>query len=918
MSRGYKKDKLKWVGWGSLAIAMLLAALMTANQHGHQESAKAQAREQNLLKMASTKEHAEEYVGGIFRLLRAISLDSNIRKLGGGSHESIQLLFDEYYDQHQLAELYIIEKDFDGTQAPFETFEHGNEELEADELHCLAREKDEYEAQMEQIGWFAENPSLKALISEPLDLCTGEVGLVLSVPIRADDGLVGIVAGMVPITRIAQELGRGNYENTVFLTNDRADCFCCDGCPSETVAHFQELLHPKEEASFLAELRNDSQYRGYEVLRTSVDMPGEQAWHMIFMYNEAAYAQPGGVLARWIGWATAGIILLLGLATMALCRISSHRLATEETLKSVVEGTSETTGAAFFQTLARHMAGALGLKYALVAEIVGGDLSQARTLAVWAGDKFAENFTYDLAGTPCRRVTDSGTCKFPRGVQKSFPKDVLLVEMGVESYMGAPLRDSVGNVVGILALMDDRPMNLTSLSESLLEIFSVRAAAELERMRTLVDLVQEKRTSETARIAAEAANRAKSEFLANTSHELRTPLTAILGFADVLLERDNIEYEPPEKIEAARTIKRNGDHLLGIINDILDLSKIEAGKMTVERIVCSPCRLIAEAVSMARVAADAKGLLVEVEYVGDIPQTMRSDPTRLRQILLNVLANAVKFTEVGSVRTLVRLVTDGDEPLMRFDVVDSGVGMTKDQVAGLFTPFVQADNSTTRRFGGTGLGLAIAKRLARMLGGNVEVVETKVGAGTRVRITIATGSLDGVELVKDPTSLVPVEDKPTEAPSKPDSLELSGCRILLAEDGLDNQRLIGHILRKAGADVTIVENGKLAIGVALGPGIDADGMGAYDAILMDMQMPVMGGYEATSILRSRGFNGPIIALTANAMSGDREKCINAGCSDYASKPINRKELIATIRDAIDRDRLKPRTELAAHASALET
>jgi len=406
-----------------------------------------------------------------------------------------------------------------------------------------------------------------------------------------------------------------------------------------------------------------------------------------------------------------------------------------------------------------------------------------------------------------------------------------------------------------------------------------------------------------ARQAAEAAAHAKSAFLANMSHEIRTPMTAILGFADILLGRGNLEHTSLESLEAAKTIKRNGEYLLGIINDILDLSKIEAGKMTVEQIPCSPCRIIAEVVSLARVRAEAKGLPFSLEYDGAIPETIQSDPTRLRQILINLVNNAIKFTEVGRVRLVARFVDEGPGPCMQFNVVDTGLGMTEEQVAELFQPFSQADASTTRRFGGTGLGLSISKRLTEMLGGDVLVVKTQPGVGTHMRITVATGPLDGITMIADPLSATVVASAASrETPSAPKSA-LSGCRILLAEDGPDNQRLIAHMLKSAGAFVALVENGQLAADAALAAREENK---AFDVILMDMQMPVMDGYEATSLLRRKGYDGSIIALTAHAMSGDRGKCLDAGCDDYVSKPIDRTKLTETIIAHLRRDCISAR------------
>jgi signal transduction histidine kinase/CheY-like chemotaxis protein/HPt (histidine-containing phosphotransfer) domain-containing protein len=397
------------------------------------------------------------------------------------------------------------------------------------------------------------------------------------------------------------------------------------------------------------------------------------------------------------------------------------------------------------------------------------------------------------------------------------------------------------------------------------------------------------RTSEflVAKDAAEAASRAKSDFLANMSHEIRTPMTAILGYSDLLLQQDVTKSEREDFVEI---IHRNGDHLLGIINDILDISKIEAGRMTVEQIPCSPHQLANEAISLVRARAIAKNLFLQIEYRGPIPETIYTDPTRLRQVLINLLGNAVKFTELGGVRLVVCLLDPPEtpNPHIGFEVIDTGVGMKLEQWASIFQPFTQADTSTTRRFGGTGLGLAISKRLAQMLGGDITGTSA-VGKGSSFLVRIETGPLQGVRLLDGfSEALRATTDQPHNKPA-PD-IRLSG-RILLAEDGIDNQRFIAFVLEKAGVQVTVAEDGQVALDYVQSA---QDEGNPFDVILMDMQMPVMDGYEATRRLRERGYTGPIIALTAHAMAEDRRKCLDAGCNDYATKPIDRQKLLATV------------------------
>ena len=393
-----------------------------------------------------------------------------------------------------------------------------------------------------------------------------------------------------------------------------------------------------------------------------------------------------------------------------------------------------------------------------------------------------------------------------------------------------------------------------------------------------------------ARTAAEDASRSKSEFLANMSHELRTPLTAILGYTELLTDESTAGVAPADRREHLLTIKRNGEHLLAVINDILDLSKIEAGKMEVEKIPTSPAQTVTDVISLLQVKAKAKGITLSTQLATPIPEWIISDPIRLRQILMNLLGNAIKFTEVGGVTVRLSLDAPGTpESTLRFDVIDTGIGLTPEQRDRLFSAFAQADTSTSRRFGGTGLGLLISRRLAAMLGGDI-TVSSIYRKGSTFSVTVATGDIAGISLTRQLTG--PITDDGQRSQSSTESRLLAGVRILLAEDGLDNQRLISFHLRKAGAQVTVVENGKLAVEALCDPESSRIlSPSPFHVLLSDMQMPEMDGYTAVRLLRSRGCDLPIIALTAHAMSGDMEKCMSAGCDGYSSKPIDRNALI---------------------------
>ena len=399
--------------------------------------------------------------------------------------------------------------------------------------------------------------------------------------------------------------------------------------------------------------------------------------------------------------------------------------------------------------------------------------------------------------------------------------------------------------------------------------------------QTLQEQVHERtRELETAMHAAQEANRAKSDFLANMSHEIRTPMTAILGFSELLSDP---AQDADARRECVTTINRSGRHLLTIINDILDISKIEAGKMTVEPIAC-PLGVIEEAAALMRERAAERGLALNVVYHTPAPAVFRSDPLRLRQVLLNVIGNAIKFTDTGSVT--VRISAQREHQRLTVAVEDTGIGIAPENLGRLFQAFSQSDNTMSRRFGGTGLGLAIAKRFSEMLGGSLTVASTP-GKGSVFTISIDTGPLDGVPFV---SSTVSAPEAP--APVATAGPALQGCRILLAEDGVDNQRLLTLYLRKAGGDVTVVENGRLACERLAA---SRQSGAPFHVVLMDMQMPEMDGYAATTELRRKGDNAPVVALTAHALVGDREKCIAAGCNDYLTKPVDRAKLVETCR-----------------------
>lgn len=452
----------------------------------------------------------------------------------------------------------------------------------------------------------------------------------------------------------------------------------------------------------------------------------------------------------------------------------------------------------------------------------------------------------------------------------------------------APVLDGKGGVAAIVEV--DTPVE--ALSEALWQRLGWRAAGlvvyfvvTVWAVSCLVHAVR--RTEQKALAATRRAAQAKSEFLANMSHEIRTPMTAILGYSDILLDPS---ISPVQRQDCITTIQGSGQHLMGILNDILDLSSIESGKLAVQRVPFSPAELVSEVASQMGDQASDKALTLAAEFDGPIPEQIQGDPNRLRQVLMNFVSNGIKFTKTGGVRLVVQMATpaDSDNPQIKFQVIDTGIGLTSQQRATLFQPFTQGDTSTTRKFGGTGLGLAISQRLVEMMSGQI-TIDSKPGQGSTFGVTLDTGPLSGVKMVDASSVSVKKQWKSKEASRTPIKLD---ARILLVEDSVDNQRLIGLVLRKVGAEVTIVENGQEAVTQAMH---SLDEGKPYQVILMDMQMPIMDGYTASRQLRELGYTMPIVALTAHALQGDREKCIAAGCDDYISKPVNRGDLFEKIQ-----------------------
>lgn len=373
--------------------------------------------------------------------------------------------------------------------------------------------------------------------------------------------------------------------------------------------------------------------------------------------------------------------------------------------------------------------------------------------------------------------------------------------------------------------------------------------------------------------AANEASRAKSAFLANISHEIRTPLGAMIGFTELALEDKKI---PPEHLQHLKTVDRNGRLLLQLVDEILDLSKVESKHINIENVSFDLLQLLDELSDLFRVKASEKSLELKFAVSGEQSKLIVSDPTRLRQIMINVVGNAIKFTDRGSVDVRVHILEDQENPgkgWITFDVYDTGIGINPREVEHLFQPFVQADDSMTRRFGGTGLGLFLARKLAQLMGGDVSLEWSEPGRGSHFKVFIEVEFKEKRQKQKAAAEV-----------SRPGSLKGLGedRRVLIVDDAADNRVLLETLLQRRGLKTVSRENGLEGVETALKEN--------FDVVLMDVQMPVMDGFEAVRKLRQHNYHRPIIALTAHAMSGDRERCLQAGFDDYVRKPINLKVL----------------------------
>ncbi|MFQ4138074.1 response regulator [Nodosilinea sp. PGN35] len=548
----------------------------------------------------------------------------------------------------------------------------------------------------------------------------------------------------------------------------------------------------------------------------------------------------------------------------------------EEALRLIVEGTAAKTGQDFFESLVRYLAEVLRVRHALVTECLPSGNQRVSSLAFWQNGLLCKPQEYDTLGTPCERVVAGEVIYIPDQVQSLYPADRELRLLEAASFLGIPLVDQSGEVIGHLAVLDDKPMVADPTREMILRIFAARATAELERQRV-------EQALQLARATADAANQAKSTFLSNMSHELRTPLNSIIGFAQLINRDCNLDAETVGYLEI---IRHSGEHLLALINDVLEMSKIEAGRVSVQVTGFDLAYLLLGLEAMLLLQAEAKGLGLTFDCDPAMPTYIATDEGKLRQVLINLLSNAIKFTPSGWVMLRVRCqpplpgspaTASSQTPMaLEFAVIDTGPGIAPEDIHQLFEPFSQT-HTGLRSHQGSGLGLSISQQFVRLMGGDL-TVETQVGQGSAFRFTLPVARVDGAEIPRTPDHAAGLKLAPGQPP----------YRLLVVDDHHANRHLLVRLLQSAGFEVRAAADGQAAV--------DQAQQWRPHLIWMAIRMAAVDGYEATRRIRALNLTPSpvIVALTSSPFEEERSKILAAGCDDFVPKPFRLKTILQKV------------------------
>lgn len=618
-------------------------------------------------------------------------------------------------------------------------------------------------------------------------------------------------------------------------------------------------MRPEELANKYKAMDDDLFQKGGHQVYESEVIHADGSKHNV-VFNKAIFNKADGSLGGLVG-----IILDI-----------TERKRAEKLIQVLMESTIGATGQEFFDRVVKNVCNWLNIDCAIIGELSEG--SQIDTLSMFLDGDYVRDYSYSLTGTPCNKVIEKGFTLYPDSVCQTFPEDKDLIEMDAQAYAGTPINNWEGKPEGVLCIISRKKLTMSSQSRAFFEIIASRAATEIGRKKAERELrlanqhLEQKVKERTAELLkakelAEKANYSKSNFLTNMSHELRTPLNAIIGFSHLLL-KEGSHTEKTEQDNFISIIEQNGKHLLEMVNEILDFAKIEAGKVEITNTAFNLHHLIQDISKTFKHQALEKGLVFKNEISDDLNKQFIGDPLRIRQILINLLNNAIKFTDKGDVLLKVELLKEDAKAALKFTVTDTGRGIPQEKISSIFQAFDQGVPSTEKEHGGTGLGLSITKHLLEMMGGEIGV-ESDLGNGATFWFTL---KLDHGTTIKDIKK---------EEPDNADWTAPSSSRVLLVEDNFANQVLAKKIFKIYGITVDIAENGKIAV--------DKTSKSKYDLIFMDCRMPIMNGFVATAKIRqaeSGNPRTPIIALTAHASKDDERKCLDSGMDDYLSKPIS--------------------------------